>query len=464
MEPIIFTASECERLLFWYLLHCGTHAEVCTLLSESNQTHDMSVHCSFGLILPVLLEAGRKWQNKLLSAAIGRDVNVPFSERPVQDLVGSDVGKEEASSDNGNSVCSMEVEPLYLLSCDERMVCQVRWDSEGQFIAAGCMDEGGRLWHLEDRQFTEWPLSPDCFVPDGSWKVLNDLENHRPQYVSLCWSNKGSKVAVGIPSGFVIVQNEDGRLCGSHGFHKGIILDVIFSPNDVYVLSVGEDSTCIVWNVVETQPLQRYTGHQEAVSCCIWKDNESFFTGGADGLIMLWHIDKPKPVQRLVEHSACVNCIAISGDGKLLASGSDDCTSHQESVLAIAWNPVSADSGDVLLASCSADSTVCLYDVINNKCSKCFAEHESQVCAIDFSHDGKLLASGDFRGMLYVWDVQTMAIVMTYDANSMDGGTITSVRWDNNSSRLAVGTERGKIAILPASYCPLEGNDLPGFL
>ncbi|CDW55716.1 WD40 domain containing protein [Trichuris trichiura] len=484
LDALLFPAEECEQLLFWYLCQCDAEAEVRSLVSESKRRFSKPTDITSSLLLPLLLEAGRQWQNNLLNAIIGTDVALPYAERSVH-LIAPCSDEETAdlsSTLNDHAVTSPDAEPLYLLSCDEHMVCQVRWHPRGRSVAASCMDEGVRLWQLRERQFAEWPLSPDSIVPESLCNVFGHRDALRPPYVSLCWNvskiayptlspffhlpsshlkSEGTKFAVGMPNGFVTIRYENGKMFSSYSLHEGVIFDMCFSPNDGYLLSVGTDRTCYVLDVATGEPIQRCVGHQDAVTCCIWHNNETFVTCGADGHILIWHVDVSEPVDMLEGHNGCVNSIALSSDGDTLSSASDDGVvklwsltgrksigdlyRHEGPVLQVVFSPVTGSTSNILLASCSADSTVCLYDVTERRCLKRFTGHQSQVSTIDISPDGELLGSGDFNGILHIWNVKTLAAVMTYDANSMDGGTITCIQWNNDSNRIAVGTERGKV-------------------
>jgi WD40 repeat protein len=58
-----------------------------------------------------------------------------------------------------------------------------------------------------------------------------------------------------------------------------------------------------------------------------------------------------------------------------------------------------------LLASCSADGSICLWDTSNGQILQTLTGHDGAVWTVDFSPDGRLLVSGSEDGSLRLWDV-----------------------------------------------------------
>ena len=56
--------------------------------------------------------------------------------------------------------------------------------------------------------------------------------------------------------------------------------------------------------------------------------------------------------------------------------------------------------------SCSADSTICLWDTTSGQLVHTLTGHDGAVWTVDFSADGRLLVSGSEDGSLRLWDVQ----------------------------------------------------------
>ena len=59
-----------------------------------------------------------------------------------------------------------------------------------------------------------------------------------------------------------------------------------------------------------------------------------------------------------------------------------------------------------LLASCSADGSICLWDTSNGQLAQILTGHDGAVWTVDFSADGRLLVSGSEDGSLILWDVR----------------------------------------------------------
>jgi len=135
-------------------------------------------------------------------------------------------------------------------------------------------------------------------------------------------------------------------------------------------------------------------------------------------------------------HAQPVRGVAISPDGKLLASGSEDRTIQLRD-LASKTNVVTlrghADAVNALaftrdgtrLASGSADKTVKLWDVATRRIVAQFTNHAAAVTSMAFSPDGKRLAVGTDGASAKLWDVATSLELHEFPAPDETANLVT---------------------------------------
>jgi len=160
------------------------------------------------------------------------------------------------------------------------------------------------------------------------------------------------------------------------------------------------------------------------------------------------------PLQVLVGHADEVNAIRWDPSGALLASCSDDhnvlvwqlgqsspvyrFSNHTEEIYTIRWSPTgpatAMPNAPVRLASASFDATVRLWDTEIGVCSHTLRNHTKKVYTIAFSPSGDLLASGSLGGQLNIWSVASGELIKTFNQGSAD---IFEVAWNSNGTRLA---------------------------
>jgi WD40 repeat protein len=156
----------------------------------------------------------------------------------------------------------------------------------------------------------------------------------------------------------------------------------------------------------------RLTGHQAPVlAVAVSRDGQMMASGSEDNTVKLWNPDG-KLLNTLTQHQGSVNDIVFSRDRELIASASVDKTiklwrrdgtllhtlkGHKASVEAVAFSP-----DGKLLASVSDDKTVKLWNR-DGSLLKTLTEHKGEVEAVAFSPDGKLLASASDDKTVKLW-------------------------------------------------------------
>lgn len=166
-------------------------------------------------------------------------------------------------------------------------------------------------------------------------------------------------------------------------------------------------------------------GHRQSIrSLAISPDGEILASGSDDKTIKLWELATGEELCTLRGHSKSVGSIAISADGETLASGSDDktiklwqlTTGLQIGTVTLGgW--FSGDAGCVyaiaispdgqLLASLSSSGAVQLWNLKTGQEIHRLQGDTSWVHSIAMSPDGQTLAAGSDDRMIKLWDIST---------------------------------------------------------
>ena len=88
---------------------------------------------------------------------------------------------------------------------------------------------------------------------------------------------------------------------------------------------------------------------------------------------------------------------------------------HTKAVFRLAVHP---ENNKMLAATCSADGTVKLWNLQGGAAApKTLTGHTDWVYAVAISPDGRLVASGDWKGEVRLWKVSDLSLVRAFTAS-----------------------------------------------
>ena len=264
---------------------------------------------------------------------------------------------------------------------------------------------------------------------------------------------------------------------------------ICFRSGENYLVSINPEKITL-WNW-KTKECQEYEGSGtplHILSSCFSPDGEFLASGFSEGLLKVWNFESRKLIFSSIEHTQDINSVCFSPSGKLLASGSNDKTIkvwdfkanvkvfqiyHQlYAFITVAFSPnekliVGATDKDIRFWNASTQEKqkgkklrvraswfcispngshlVCngeegelfIFWHINTKTRSSLVGHSEQVRCVDFSSDGKLIASGSRDKLIFIWDSVTNKQLSKFEGHS---DTILSVKFAPQGKFLASGS------------------------
>jgi RNA polymerase sigma factor (sigma-70 family) len=255
------------------------------------------------------------------------------------------------------------------------------------------------------------------------------LYGHRPQAIDDPPENKaGPAVESGKPRvdqhGDPLPPGAVARL-GTVRFRPGgNVYSVAYAPGGKVLASGCSDGSVRLWDPKTGKEIRRFIGRPEQPNSYNFVESIAFSPdgktlaagyGNGESMVRLWDMATGKELRKFDGHQGFgVHAIALSADGKLLASGSEDGTigiwdaatgallrrsAKRPAILAVAFHP----DGKTLVSSDKGDS-VRVWEVSTGKELRQLRGHKYQVFALVFSPDGKTLAAGGEDTTIRLWD------------------------------------------------------------
>ncbi len=264
-----------------------------------------------------------------------------------------------------------------------------------------------------------------AFSPDG--KALALLENWREEN----WDEPIVRV-------WRIDTRDSWRTFRGH--REGSIRSVTFSPNGEFLATGGVDNTVRLWQVGSGEQWHTLVGHTDKVNSVKFSPNGEFLASASrDETVKLWEVKSGKELYTLQQHRHKVIAVKFSPNGELLLSGSLDHTvklwkvESGEHLHTFGWGEYNYSIHHVNFSPDSKflaifnhldlflerrDRAGHLWSVESGKVWKTLEGHKDMVRSVQFSPDGRWLASSSREGTVKLWRTESGKVVHTFKVHN----------------------------------------------
>lgn len=209
----------------------------------------------------------------------------------------------------------------------------IRWSPDGSLLATGVENGEVRLWTADGAlvnvfSFHRSPLVAMEWSPDASHLVSMDVDN-----VAILWSVQSGTVlqhfdlkpgsknpeSLGVDLEWVddrrfalpgatigaigIYETTESSVVGKLIGHTGAVSCLSFNRESKLLASAADDFTVRIWHGGNSNAVQCFLGHKQAVVALVWLDSDRVASASMDGSVRVWSL----------KHNALVGLLMTNG-------------------------------------------------------------------------------------------------------------------------------------------------------
>jgi len=243
-----------------------------------------------------------------------------------------------------------EKKPLMTFENHNMGVIDLQFNPQGNRLAVSSMDSVIKIWNVEEKNLVSeiqckpmdnWKLA---FNPDGKEiltagelgkiqgfdieekEVLTKLASADIFATAIAYSTNGRFLAVGNNVGHLYIYDmkEDKKMQKIEDVHHKQIRDIAFTADNNKIVTVADDFTIVIFDLVKFQKITSLSGHKGNINCVNAhpKDKSKIVTGSYDRTVKVWDIES-KTCTQTITLASNVWSVKFSHDGSLVGAATD---------------------------------------------------------------------------------------------------------------------------------------------
>ena len=307
------------------------------------------------------------------------------------------------------------------------------------------------VWHPSGRQLVSGSEDRTIMVWDlAIGRCEQTLVGHGEAIEPIAISPDGRMVASGSPvvNTIELWDIERGECVGVLSGHTQGVRGIVFSPDNQTLVSGGMDTNVRVWDLKTLECIRTLEGHSDTIwSMAVSAGGDLIVSAGEDKSIRIWDACTGNCTRTIHGFSARVWSIALSGNRSeqwpIIASCDDQsvqlwdihlgkCLKTMRGYPQVNWTVTFTPDASTLVSG-GQEQIVRVWDWQKEACSEPFRKHSCYVQTVSHHPNKPVIASGA-DSTVYVWNLETRQLVNTLEGHS---GRIWNVDFSADGRYLA---------------------------